>query len=314
MGRMQSMKLIGLEDLGVITLRGPDVVRFLQGQLSADVEQLRPERSVLGGYHNPQGRVIALLRLLQLDAQSVLAVVPRDLAAVVVTRLSKYVLRAKVRIAAELQEWRIGGLLAAQGAPAASAALQTQKLPEGCVLTPLGESGSRWLLVHRSDHALPPLGFDFSQGIDADPAWRRTDIAEGLAQVYGATSEQFVAQMLNLDALGVIAFDKGCYTGQEVIARAHYRGRVKRRMQRFVSRSPCQLSPGDSGVLQDGRSFKVVLAAPLEDGRSDFLAVAALPGGTPGNADAQGGAVESAAPPAATVCADPAPLPYSLPE
>jgi hypothetical protein len=82
--------------------------------------------------------------------------------------------------------------------------------------------------------------------------------------------------MLNLDALDAIAFDKGCYTGQEVIARAHYRGRVKRRMQRFVSREPCKLSPGDSGQLADGRNFKVVAAAQLDDGRCDFLAVAPM--------------------------------------
>ena len=97
--------------------------------------------------------------------------------------------------------------------------------------------------------------------------------------MYAATSEEFVAQMLNLDAVGGIAFDKGCYTGQEVIARAHYRGRVKRRMHRFVSRQACQLSPGDAGQLADGRPFKVVSSAPLADGRCDFLAVAAMSAG-----------------------------------
>jgi folate-binding protein YgfZ len=108
--------------------------------------------------------------------------------------------------------------------------------------------------------------------------WQRLEVAAGQPHVYAATSEEFVAQMLNLDSVGGIAFDKGCYTGQEVIARAHYRGRVKRRMQRFVSRAPCQLSPGDSGQLADGRTFKVVLSAPLADGRCDFLAVASTVG------------------------------------
>jgi folate-binding protein YgfZ len=108
--------------------------------------------------------------------------------------------------------------------------------------------------------------------------WQRLEVAAGQPQVYAATSEEFVAQMLNLDSVGGIAFDKGCYTGQEVIARAHYRGRVKRRMQRFVSREPCQLSPGDSGQLTDGRTFKVVLSAQLADGRCDFLAVTSTVG------------------------------------
>jgi tRNA-modifying protein YgfZ len=103
------------------------------------------------------------------------------------------------------------------------------------------------------------------------------DIAAGVAQVYAATSEEFVAQMLNLDALGGISFEKGCYTGQEVIARAHYRGRVKRRMQRFLSREPLSgLAPGASGQLADGRTFKVVDAGVLANGRCEFLAVAPM--------------------------------------
>jgi folate-binding protein YgfZ len=138
--------------------------------------------------------------------------------------------------------------------------------------------------------------------------WLRLQVEAGQPQVYGTTSEEFVAQMLNLDALGAIAFDKGCYTGQEVIARAHYRGRVKRRMQRFISREPVRLVPGDSGHLADGRAFKVVLAAQLADGRCDFLAVAPLPGGERDDAAA------GAATPATPLLADPAPLPYALPD
>ena len=77
-------------------------------------------------------------------------------------------------------------------------------------------------------------------------SWERADIAAGLPQVYTATSEAFVAQMLNLDLLGAIAFDKGCYTGQEVIARAHYRGRVKRRLQRWHATAGTAPRAGDS--------------------------------------------------------------------
>jgi folate-binding protein YgfZ len=168
-----------------------------------------------------------------------------------------------------------------------------------------------------------------------DPAtWRRLEVAAGQPQVYAATSEEFVAQMLNLDSVGGIAFDKGCYTGQEVIARAHYRGRVKRRMQRFVSREPCQLSPGDAGQLADGRTFKVVLSAPLADGRCDFLAVTSMAGADAAAEPAVGvsGAVAAAAaltaaapaaapagvatgvPPVSIVDAVQVNLPYALPD
>lgn len=141
-----------------------------------------------------------------------------------------------------------------------------------------------------------------SEHAGAREQWRLLDIRAGLAQVYRATSEQFVAQMLNLDVLDAIAFDKGCYTGQEVIARAHYRGRVKRRAQRFRSRAPLTLAPGDSGVLPDGRAFSVVDAAHLSDGRCEFLAVAPLelaPGPAPSEAP--------------TVDAEPLEMPYALP-
>ena len=91
--------------------------------------------------------------------------------------------------------------------------------------------------------------------------WRALDIAAGAPQVYSATAGQFVAQMLNLDCIDAVSFTKGCYTGQEVIARAHYRGRVKRRMQRFETLLPAPLAAGDAGQLEDGRGFRVVESA-----------------------------------------------------
>jgi folate-binding protein YgfZ len=110
-------------------------------------------------------------------------------------------------------------------------------------------------------------------------ASRAARIAAGLPQVYAATTELFVAQMLNLDVIGAISFTKGCYTGQEIIARAHYRGRIKRRMQRFLSNERCVLKPGDSHRLVDGRSAQLVDACLHADGRCEFLAVTTLPGG-----------------------------------
>ncbi|HZO24290.1 MAG TPA: hypothetical protein VFB37_17490 [Steroidobacteraceae bacterium] len=310
---MQSRELIALDELGIVRMRGPDVIRFLQGQLSSDVSQLSAERSLLGGYHNPQGRAIALLRLLQLDAQDILAIVPRDLAATLVSRLARYILRAKVQITAELESWRVGGCigeLAAPAGPSLRSARDAQtRLGEG-VLAQVGWGSPRWLLVCPAGAAAPELGFDRWAERDGSQDWLRLDIAEGVPQISAATSEQFVAQMLNLDAIGAIAFDKGCYTGQEVIARAHYRGRVKRRMQRFLSRTPCRLAPGDAGQLADGRSFKVVLAASRPEGYCEFLAVAALPEGASATPDAD--APQSSE--AAALSVEALPLPYALPD
>jgi hypothetical protein len=184
----------------------------------------------------------------------------------------------------------------------------------------VGATPARWLVISPAGEAAP-LGGCFAADRDE---WRLLDIADGEAQIYAATSEEFVAQMLNLDALDAIAFDKGCYTGQEVIARAHYRGRVKRRLQRFVSRGAvAKLTVGESGQLADGRSFKVVEAVRLGDGRWEFLAVAPLVGGAAveGAAEAAsngtGAAPAAVAEPtrsAAVIDAEVLPLPYPLPE
>ncbi|HEY6482360.1 MAG TPA: hypothetical protein VIY54_02430 [Steroidobacteraceae bacterium] len=311
----QQWEIIGLEDLGIVSIRGSDAVRFLQGQLSCDMELLGPHRSLLAGYHNPQGRVIAVLRLLQPEPQQILAVLPRELAPSVAQRLAKFVLRAKAAIADESEHWLVNGLVNAVATRAAHAAApdsagvralpqhpDAQAVVDGSVYAHLGAEHpdaaiERWLRVSPVQRGA--LAVDLPRG--ERQSWRQLDVSAGRAQVYGATSEEFVAQMLNLDALGAVAFDKGCYTGQEVVARAHYRGRVKRRMQRFISLGSAQFAPGDTGQLADGRAFRVVEAVALPDGRCDFLAVAPT---TPGEEPAQHGAVQ----------AQPAAMAYPLPE
>jgi hypothetical protein len=135
--------------------------------------------------------------------------------------------------------------------------------------------------------------------------WERLDIEAGIPQVYAATSESFVAQMLNLDLLGAIAFDKGCYTGQEVVARAHYRGRVKRRLQRWFHAGE-SLAPGAAARSSDGRTLSVVRVAPAENGGQEILAVGPF---------ADPAAPAEPAPETDGVPrVEPRPLPYALPE
>jgi tRNA-modifying protein YgfZ len=247
----------------------------------------------------------------------VLAVLPRELIALVIARLSKFILRAKVKLADESAQWNISGLLTEasgadpQGTPAGACADFPAALPAAqdaaaqlaaAIAVCVARQPARWLLLRPASQ--PP----FTIAAAAPEEWQRRAIAAGEPQVYRATSEEFVAQMLNLDALGAIAFDKGCYTGQEIIARAHYRGRVKRRMQRFVTPPKQQpLKPGDAGELTDGRAFRAVDAVMLADGRCEFLAVAPL----------EAGEVDASPPagPAATarVAAQTLPLPYALP-
>ena len=308
-----------LDALGVLRARGQDVLSFLQGQLSNDLTLLSPDRSLLAGYHNPQGRVIALLHLLQLAPDDLLLLLPRELIAPVIARLSKFLLRAKVKLADDSPQWRISGLLP----PATAAGVErSDEAAAGDLLAALpaspdatariaaafavrlAQEPARWLLVSPLSQPAPPG----TRPAAETRIWQRLAVAAGEPQVYAATSEEFVAQMLNLDCLGAIAFDKGCYTGQEIIARAHYRGRVKRRLQRFVMRDARQLRPADAGTLSDGRAFEVVAAVVRADGRCEFLAVAPLAIGesAPGTAAATSIAGER-------FDAEALPLPYLLP-
>jgi folate-binding protein YgfZ len=278
---------IPLDDLGALRIKGADAERFLQGQVSNDMKLLAPEHSMLAGYHNAQGRTIAILRLVRTAPDEVLAVLPRELAAMVAGRLAKFILRAKVKIDDVSEGLRIEGLVVAAG--------EEPPCDDAATWVRIAAEPARWLHITKAQQAGRALGNRLT--------WRRFDIAGGQPQVYAATSEEFVAQMLNLDALGAIAFDKGCYTGQEVIARAHYRGRVKRRMQRFLTHAPQQLVPGAAGRLADGRAFKVVDAVTGEDGTCEFLAVTALAARDEAQADSATLILEATA----------LPLPYDFP-
>ena len=288
----QPAALCLLDDLGTLRFSGTEVEKFLQGQLSNDVSKLTAGALLRAGVHNPQGRTLALLGLIGADQGDVLALLPRELLPAVATHLRRYLLRAKVTISDDSAHYRVLGLASAD----AAGALSGRRAGYGLA------HESRALLI-QSALEPPP-----SVPLLSREQWRALDIAAGLAQVYNATSGQFVAQMLNLDCIDAISFTKGCYTGQEVIARAHYRGRIKRRLQRFVSRSALRLAAGETGVLADGRSFRVVEATQHADGACEFLAVASL-AGTAQEADEAGQLPAGGGVPVSAL-----PLPYALPE
>jgi hypothetical protein len=293
--------------LGVLAFRGSDAPRFLQGQLSADVLKLAPGELRWSGCHNAQGRALALPRL-WCDGADVCALLPRELVADLVQHLRRYVLRAKVALLDETDLWRVHGIFA----PPAS----MPSLGAGVAILPANPAGTRTLLLQReSGH--PALALEPSSQLPVE-RWRRLDLADGLPQVYAATSGHFVAQMLNLDLVGGIALDKGCYTGQEVIARAHYRGRVKRRMQRFRSGATraADWPPGATGELPDGRRFEIVDSVDLDEGGCEWLAVAATVAAAGAESNAVADASAAATDSRQRLCDDavPLPLPYPLPQ
>lgn len=303
-----------LPHLGVIAVRGADARQFLNGQLSQDVLHLAPDRVELAGLHNPQGRAIALMRLVPVGPADVLVVLPRPLVAEILAALRKYLLRAKATIADESARWRIEGLTApAGGTEGRLAAAMGSALIEGDTMAWRHANDGRVMRLVAVE--APATSGPTEAMRPADDAerlldWHRADIAAGLPQVSTETRGEFVAQMLNLDALGGISFTKGCYTGQEVIARAHYRGRVKRRLQRFRTDERVALQAGQKIELTAGgwtRSAQIVDVVDVAGG-TEFLAVTAF--GAPASEPTESNPAESTT----RVVALPQPMSYALPD
>jgi folate-binding protein YgfZ len=291
-----------LPSLGALHISGADALTYLQGQLSADLKPFQQGQLGWAGLHTPQGRVLALLALAPLaPAGDWLAVLPAALAEPAAAALRRFVLRARVRISVSPP-----GAVCLPGEDAAAGAP-----PEGAhALRHPGGAKLLWL----------PAGGSPDADAATQARWERNQVRLGLPQVHPETSGTFVAQMLNLDCIGAIAFDKGCYTGQEVVARAHYRGRVKRRMQRFASSAlPAapgggELPPGSALRLADGRHAQLVRSARQEDGSVEWLAVCAWPaGGEPQDGAASPAALDTASDTSIAVDSRALPLPYPLP-
>lgn len=259
-----------LTSLAAIQVAGPDARSFLQGQLSNDLLRLTPQQCLLAACNSPQGRVQAVLRLLERD-DGILLILPNDLLEQTLLRLKKYLLRAKATVTDSTP--------ALEFFAAAEQAVLAQELPapppEQAHIHHRGVDVLRWrpgedrYLILKNAAAKEPAG-----AADADEAWRLADIRAGLPQVFPMTHELFVAQMLNLDLLDGIAFDKGCYTGQEIIARTHYRGAIKRRMFRFRASS----TPPAAGIrilTAEAHVGDVVMSAAT-DGGCELLAVIQL--------------------------------------
>jgi hypothetical protein len=269
--------LADLSHAGLIRVEGPDAVAFLQGQLSTDIEQLTPDVCQLSSWNNAKGRVVTLLHLFRLDDAIYLAL-PAALAAPVLKRLSTYVLRSKVKLADAtdtLARFGVAGpgadtLLAATGLTVPAEAWAVTQHGGVEVIRLYGEM-PRYTVKAKVDSLIGLWEKLESQGVRPadDDAWALAKILAGEPSVFQDTSEHFVAQMLDLDRLGAVDFKKGCYIGQEVIARSHYRGGVKRHLTRAESRSTVALRPG-ADIHAKGQDSPV---AEVVDARLDAQGV-----------------------------------------
>ncbi len=236
-----------LNDYSLLRFSGPDAPAFLQGQLTCDVLALKPGACTYGGYCNPKGRLLATFLLIA-DGAGFIMMLPATLAEPIRKRLAMYILRSKV----QLED--ISATQVACSAPG-SRAPSALSLP-----------GQRTLAI---------LPRDQTGSIATDSgAWTAADIVAGIPFITPATQEEFVPQMVNLDLIGGLSYSKGCYPGQEIVARTHYLGRLKQRMYRVLIKAETATAGQKlyCDALGDQASGMALAATPAGDGW-DALAV-----------------------------------------
>lgn len=291
-----------LGDWAMLRAHGADAAAFLQGQLTQDVAGLAIGQARLAGYCSPKGRLLASFVVWRIDGESFALLCSADLAATVTRRLSMYVLRARCRIedlSAAWAVWGVAGPAVARSAGALPAWRAESREPAWWIGLPPVSDTARALCLQPAQFAAP------AQPALAAAAWQWLEVTSGVPRIVAATSEQFVPQMVNFELVGGVSFQKGCYPGQEVVARSQYRGTLKRRMHLFATAAT--VLPGADVFHSDdpAQPAGMVVNAACSDGQARLLAevkLAALERGTLHLAGPDGPALR------------PLTLPYPLPQ
>lgn len=262
--------LAPLPQLGVIRVEGPDAASFLHNQLTQDFALLGLSEARLAAFCSAKGRMQASFIGFKRSHEEILLVCSRDLLAAVLKRLSMFVLRAKARLSDASDTYRMCGLAGTaltSIAPAIARPWSKQDLDAASLIHLYPADGvARALWVAPADTPLP----------DADPLsaerWQLGEVQSGVATVSAAVAEAFVPQMLNYESIGGVNFKKGCYPGQEVVARSQFRGVLKRRA--LLAHCASNMSPGQEIYAQDDPGqpcATVVQAAPRPSGGWDAI-------------------------------------------
>ncbi len=271
-----------LSHLGLIQFSGEDALAFLQGQLTCDVKKIKPDMASHGGYCTHKGRLLASFQLWQKD--DYLMQLPTNLCAAIQKRLSLFVLRAKVQLTDHSDSLiRIG--VAGKNAHMLAEQISGTKFdPERRLAVAhseltsiLCQAPNRYEFVTNIKYAPTLWAHLRKHAIPAGAAcWDWLEIQSGIPVILPATQEQFIPQMVNLDAIEGVSFQKGCYPGQEIVARTEYLGKIKRRMYLANISTTAPVTAGDelfSTLMTEQSCGKIVNAAPSPSGGYDVLAV-----------------------------------------
>jgi folate-binding protein YgfZ len=257
-------QIADLSHYAVLRISGEDAGAFLHGQFTNDVQALAVDTAQWNGWCTPKGRLLATF-LLARRKDDYLLVLPAEIAGPIAKRLAMFVLRSKVKIADVSAEYARRGRIGAAGIPGAMRVVEK----DGAIT--VGLDPQRAIV-------LAPASQAPEANASAD-AWELASIRAGVPTVTAATQEAFVPQMANFELVGGVSFKKGCYPGQEIVARMQYRGGLKRRMARAHVAGEERPQPGDpvySSAFGEQSAGTIVNAAPAPEGGYDVLVVAQM--------------------------------------
>ncbi len=263
-----------LAHLGVIRVDGIDAAQFLQSQLTQDFSMLGLSEARLAAFCSAKGRMLASFYALKRNHTEILLVCSQDILATTIKSLSRFILRSKVKLVDASSDYALFGL--------AGAAIDSVAVTYGTAWSRIDIANASLVFLYPADGVsralwLAPIGEVGPAGAALSPQdWAWGEVRSGIAMISAPIVDAFVPQMLNYESVGGVNFKKGCYPGQEVVARSQYRGTLKRRA--FLVHSPVSMKAGDE-VFQDGDDAQpcglVAQAAALPTG-SGFAAIVSM--------------------------------------
>ncbi|CAM3415703.1 YgfZ/GcvT domain-containing protein [Pseudomonas floridensis] len=262
---------------GILAVRGVDASKFLQGQLTCNFNYLSDERSSLGARCTQKGRMQSSFRVV-FEGDGCLLAMARELIEPQLLDLRKYAVFSKSKLTDESAAWVRFGLQDGDGALTSlglDLAQETDAVTRANDLIAIRVSPSRaelWVRAEQADNIRSRLASHLGEGSLND--WLLGQIQAGIGQVFIETREEFIPQMINLQAVGGVSFKKGCYTGQEIVARMQYLGKLKRRLYRLSMQGETVPTPGTAlfSPVHASSAGNVVIAARSEQG-IELLAV-----------------------------------------
>jgi folate-binding protein YgfZ len=269
-------KFILLNTSLMIKVEGDDRVQFLQGQLTQDIKLISHDKALFAGFCNPKGRVLAFMLCFE-EHDSIHIQIDSSIAEPILRRLKMYVLRSKVSLNLLDNQFTCVGFVGSK-----TFLNQGIKLPENyldivrshdVMIMRVGKNTERYQLMGDTTKVNTFMKLNLAEYTSMSiESWDNLNIFDGIPNIYPTTQEAFIPQSINMDLIDGINFKKGCYTGQEIVARTHYLGKVKRRMFRAFIESEDDLTPGEQIINEKKEAIgQLVRSAKENELRTNML-------------------------------------------